>query len=88
MNLPAVELAIQSNHYCHAQKDAGSHPDPKKQTARRKLYVASTICLLFMIGEIIGKAMGELTSDQCRDPEPSVCLSGLKSLTSVQNWGS
>lgn len=61
MNLPAVELAIQSNHYCHAQKDAGSHPDPKKQMARRKLYVASAICLVFMIGEIIGKAMGELT---------------------------
>ncbi|CAO2589466.1 Zinc transporter 2, partial [Lemmus lemmus] len=54
VNLPAVELAIQSNHYCHAQKDAGSHPDPKKQTARRKLYVASAICLVFMIGEIIG----------------------------------
>lgn len=60
MNLPAVELAIQSNHYCHAQKD-GSHPDSKKQMARRKLYVASAICLVFMIGEIIGKAMGELT---------------------------
>ncbi|XP_041508217.1 zinc transporter 2 [Microtus oregoni] len=54
VNLPAVELTIQSNHYCHAQKDAGSHPDSKKQMARRKLYVASAICLVFMIGEIIG----------------------------------
>ncbi|CAO2589465.1 Zinc transporter 2 [Lemmus lemmus] len=61
VNLPAVELAIQSNHYCHAQKDAGSHPDPKKQTARRKLYVASAICLVFMIGEII-EILGALVS--------------------------
>lgn len=59
MNLPSVELAVQSNHYCHAQKDSGSHPDSEKQRARarRKLYVASAICLVFMIGEIIGKAM-------------------------------
>ncbi|XP_055467365.1 proton-coupled zinc antiporter SLC30A2 isoform X1 [Psammomys obesus] len=54
VDLPAVELAVQSNHYCHAQKDSASHPDPKKQSARRKLYVASAICLVFMIGEIIG----------------------------------
>lgn len=59
MDLPAVELAVQSNHYCHAQKDSGSHPDPEKQRARRKLYVASAICLVFMIGEIIGKAVCE-----------------------------
>ncbi|XP_021056455.1 zinc transporter 2 isoform X1 [Mus pahari] len=54
VDLPAVELAVQSNHYCHAQKESGSHPDPEKQRARRKLYVASAICLVFMIGEIIG----------------------------------
>lgn len=57
VDLPAVELAVQSNHYCHAHKDSGSHPDPEKQRARRKLYVASAICLVFMAGEIIGKAM-------------------------------
>lgn len=56
MDLPAVELAVQSNHYCHAQKaSSGSHPDLEKQRARRKLYVASAICLVFMIGEIVGE---------------------------------
>ncbi|EGW10200.1 Zinc transporter 2, partial [Cricetulus griseus] len=54
VDLPAVELAVQSNHYCHAQKDSCSHPDSKRQKARRKLYLASAICLMFMIGEIIG----------------------------------
>lgn len=54
VDLPTVELAIQSNHCCHAQRGAGGHSDPKKQKARRKLYVASAICLVFMIGEIIG----------------------------------
>ncbi|XP_040612320.1 zinc transporter 2 isoform X1 [Mesocricetus auratus] len=54
VDLPAVELAVQSNHYCHAQRDSGSHPDSKRQKAQRKLYVASAICLVFMIGEIIG----------------------------------
>lgn len=54
VNLPSVELAVQSNHYCHAQKNPGSHPDSEKQRARRKLYVASAICLVFMIGEIVG----------------------------------
>uniref|UniRef100_A0A8C5KDY5 Proton-coupled zinc antiporter SLC30A2 n=1 Tax=Jaculus jaculus TaxID=51337 RepID=A0A8C5KDY5_JACJA len=49
-----VELAAQSNHYCHAQKDPDSQLDPKKQRARRQLYVASAICLVFMIGEIVG----------------------------------
>lgn len=57
VDLPAVELAVQSNHYCHAQKASGSHPDLEKQRARRKLYVASAICLVFMIGEIVGKVM-------------------------------
>uniref|UniRef100_Q2HJ10-2 Isoform 2 of Proton-coupled zinc antiporter SLC30A2 n=1 Tax=Mus musculus TaxID=10090 RepID=Q2HJ10-2 len=61
VDLPAVELAVQSNHYCHAQKDSGSHPDPEKQRARRKLYVASAICLVFMIGEII-EILGALLS--------------------------
>uniref|UniRef100_A0A8I5ZUT9 Solute carrier family 30 member 2 n=1 Tax=Rattus norvegicus TaxID=10116 RepID=A0A8I5ZUT9_RAT len=61
VNLPSVELAVQSNHYCHAQKDSGSHPNSEKQRARRKLYVASAICLVFMIGEII-EILGALLS--------------------------
>lgn len=58
VGLPAIELAVESNHYCHAQKGPGSHCDPKKEKARRQLYVASAICLVFMIGEVIGKDFG------------------------------
>ncbi|XP_012606308.2 proton-coupled zinc antiporter SLC30A2 [Microcebus murinus] len=54
LDLQAIELAAQSNHYCHAQKGPGSQGDPKKERARRQLYVASAVCLLFMIGEVIG----------------------------------
>lgn len=55
LDLQAIELAAQSNHYCHAQKGPDSHCDPKKGQARRQLYVASAICLFFMIGEVVGK---------------------------------
>lgn len=55
LDLQAIELATENNHYCHAQKDLDSHWDPKKERARRQLYVASAICLVFMIGEVIGK---------------------------------
>ncbi|XP_003415454.1 proton-coupled zinc antiporter SLC30A2 isoform X1 [Loxodonta africana] len=54
LDLQAIELAVQSNHYCHAQNDPGSHYDPKKERARSQLYVASAICLVFMIGEVVG----------------------------------
>ncbi|KAL2773125.1 zinc transporter 2 isoform 1 [Daubentonia madagascariensis] len=54
LDLQAIELAAQSRHYCHAQKGPGSQCDPKKERARRQLYVASAICLVFMIGEVIG----------------------------------
>ncbi|XP_069333585.1 proton-coupled zinc antiporter SLC30A2 isoform X1 [Eulemur rufifrons] len=54
LDLQAIELAAQSNHYCHAQKGTGSQYDPKKERARRQLYVASTVWLVFMIGEVIG----------------------------------
>lgn len=53
--VPSIELAVESNHYCHAGKGPGSHGDPKKERACRQLYVASAICLVFMIGEIIGE---------------------------------
>ena len=55
LDLQAIELVAESNHYCHAQKGPASHLEPKKERARRQLYVASAICLVFMIGEIVGK---------------------------------
>ncbi|XP_004377147.1 proton-coupled zinc antiporter SLC30A2 isoform X2 [Trichechus manatus latirostris] len=61
LDLQAIELATQSNHYCHAQKEPGSHFDPKRERARRQLYVASAICLVFMIGEVV-EILGALLS--------------------------
>ncbi|KAK2106216.1 hypothetical protein P7K49_015730 [Saguinus oedipus] len=54
LDLQAIELTVESNHYCHAQKGPSVDCDPKKGQARRQLYVASAICLVFMIGEVIG----------------------------------
>lgn len=54
LDLPSIELSVDNNHYCHSQKGPGSHCDPKKEQARRQLYVASAICLVFMIGEVVG----------------------------------
>ncbi|XP_060478414.2 proton-coupled zinc antiporter SLC30A2 isoform X5 [Panthera onca] len=61
LDLQAIELAAESNHYCHAQKGPDSHFDSKKEQARRQLYVASAICLVFMIGEVI-EILGALLS--------------------------
>ncbi|XP_023599209.1 zinc transporter 2 [Myotis lucifugus] len=54
LDLPSIELNVENSHYCHSQKGPGSHGDPKKERARRQLYVASAICLVFMIGEVVG----------------------------------
>uniref|UniRef100_A0A8C6RNU7 Solute carrier family 30 (zinc transporter), member 2 n=2 Tax=Nannospalax galili TaxID=1026970 RepID=A0A8C6RNU7_NANGA len=58
VDLQVVELAASTDHHCHAQD---SHPDLKRQGARRKLYVASAICLVFMIGEVL-EILGALLS--------------------------
>nr|XP_025712705.1 zinc transporter 2 isoform X2 [Callorhinus ursinus] len=61
LDLQAIELVTENNHYCHAQKGPGSHFDPMKERARRQLYVASAICLVFMIGEVV-EILGALLS--------------------------
>uniref|UniRef100_F7IJH8 Solute carrier family 30 member 2 n=1 Tax=Callithrix jacchus TaxID=9483 RepID=F7IJH8_CALJA len=61
LDLQAIELAVESNHYCHAPKSPSSDCDPKKGQARRQLYIASAICLVFMIGEVI-EILGALLS--------------------------
>ncbi|XP_037596608.1 zinc transporter 2 isoform X2 [Cebus imitator] len=61
LDLQAIELAVESNHYCHAQKGPSSDCDSNKGQARRQLYVASAICLVFMIGEVI-EILGALLS--------------------------
>ncbi|KAM6173174.1 proton-coupled zinc antiporter SLC30A2 isoform 2-T2 [Erethizon dorsatum] len=61
LDFQAIEMTAQSNHHCHAQKDPSSHYDPKKERARHQLYVASAVCLVFMIGEVI-EILGALLS--------------------------
>ncbi|CAM2104793.1 proton-coupled zinc antiporter SLC30A2 isoform X1 [Caretta caretta] len=50
----SIELGLPGNQHCHSNWAAGSHYDSEKQRARRKLYIASVICLAFMTGEVIG----------------------------------
>nr|KAF6383669.1 solute carrier family 30 member 2 [Pipistrellus kuhlii] len=59
LDLPSIELPAENSHYCHSQKGPGS--DPRKEQARRQLYVASAICLVFMVGEIV-EILGALLS--------------------------
>uniref|UniRef100_A0A8C0Q780 Proton-coupled zinc antiporter SLC30A2 n=1 Tax=Canis lupus familiaris TaxID=9615 RepID=A0A8C0Q780_CANLF len=46
--------AAPGGHQVRNPKGPASHLEPKKERARRQLYVASAICLVFMIGEIVG----------------------------------
>ncbi|NXA41476.1 ZNT2 protein, partial [Eudromia elegans] len=51
----AVELGAQRGRHCHAPRAA---PGPHgQQRARRKLYVAATVCLVFMVGEAVGGSL-------------------------------
>ncbi|KAM6370972.1 proton-coupled zinc antiporter SLC30A2 isoform 3-T3 [Pluvialis apricaria] len=49
---PALELGTRRSRHCHTQGAAG-HPG-QQQRARRKLYLAAGICLVFMVGEAVG----------------------------------
>ncbi|XP_038614225.1 zinc transporter 2 [Tachyglossus aculeatus] len=50
----AFELAAPSDRHCHDRWSADHHRNEEKDRARRKLYLASAICLVFMIGETVG----------------------------------
>lgn len=80
LNVQTFELAAQNNHYCHAQKGPGGHCDPRNVRARRQLYVASAICLLFMTGEIIGKELSTPQTMVGWFPLPQVFLLYIPSL--------
>ncbi|NXI66853.1 ZNT2 protein, partial [Anseranas semipalmata] len=49
---PALELGARRSRHCHVLGATG-HPS-QQQRARRKLYVAAGICLVFMVGEAVG----------------------------------
>ncbi|XP_040277823.1 zinc transporter 2 [Bufo bufo] len=53
-DLNGIELGHQGNQHCHSSRAQDDWHSTEKERARRKLYVASVVCLLFMIGEVIG----------------------------------
>ncbi|XP_078423315.1 proton-coupled zinc antiporter SLC30A2-like [Cetorhinus maximus] len=40
--------------HCHSNQSSGDHKEVNKANARRRLYLASAVCLVFIIGEVIG----------------------------------
>uniref|UniRef100_A0A8C5IBW4 Solute carrier family 30 member 2 n=1 Tax=Junco hyemalis TaxID=40217 RepID=A0A8C5IBW4_JUNHY len=56
---PALELGTRRGQHCHT-RGHGAHPG-QQQRARRKLYLASGICLFFMVGEAV-EILGALLS--------------------------
>ncbi len=50
----AIELKRPVGTHCHGQK-AAFDESHEKFVAKKKLYIASIVCLIFMIGEVIGK---------------------------------
>lgn len=43
--------------HCHDNSHAQEDREREKKFARKRLYVVSVICLIFMIGEILGKSL-------------------------------
>ncbi|XP_048413689.1 proton-coupled zinc antiporter SLC30A2-like isoform X2 [Stegostoma tigrinum] len=39
--------------HCHSSQSSGDHKDVDKEIARRRLYLASAVCLVFIISEVI-----------------------------------
>lgn len=53
----AIELKRPVGTHCHGSK-AQWEENREKLVAKKKLYIASVVCLVFMIGEVIGKSQG------------------------------
>nr|XP_046228748.1 zinc transporter 2 [Scatophagus argus] len=50
----AIELKQPVGAHCHGAKDLACEDSVDKLMAKKKLYIASAVCLIFMIGEVIG----------------------------------
>ncbi|KAM3602809.1 uncharacterized protein V6R79_011250 [Siganus canaliculatus] len=50
----AIELKRPVGVHCHGSKAASCEDGGDKLLAKKKLYIASAVCLVFMIGEVIG----------------------------------
>lgn len=42
--------------HCHDNSHAQEDREREKKVARKRLYVVSVVCLIFMIGEILGES--------------------------------
>lgn len=51
----ATELKRHVGAHCHLPKTLVGEESGDKLLAKKKLYIASAVCLVFMIGEVIGK---------------------------------
>ncbi len=51
----AIELKQPVGAHCHGTKALACEDSVDKLLAKKKLYIASAVCLIFMIGEVIGK---------------------------------
>ncbi|XP_077193781.1 proton-coupled zinc antiporter SLC30A2 isoform X2 [Paroedura picta] len=60
-DLSAIEMGLKENQHCHSKWSSGNGYDCERDTARRKLYVASAVCLVFMTGEVV-EILGALLS--------------------------
>lgn len=45
--------------HCHDNSQATEDREREKQLARKRLYVVSAVCLVFMIGEILGEGSND-----------------------------
>ncbi|XP_051844122.1 proton-coupled zinc antiporter SLC30A2 isoform X1 [Antechinus flavipes] len=54
LDLQVIGIDSQSNQHCHAQQGPSDPYKCQKERAQRQLYVAATICFVFIIGEVVG----------------------------------
>uniref|UniRef100_A0A8C5RLZ1 Solute carrier family 30 member 2 n=1 Tax=Laticauda laticaudata TaxID=8630 RepID=A0A8C5RLZ1_LATLA len=59
--LSSLELDLKGNLHCHSSWASSNGNNAEQKRARRKLYLASAICLIFMTGEI-AEILGALVS--------------------------
>lgn len=52
-----IELKRRIGAHCHGPKASVCEETGDKLSAKKKLYIASAVCLVFMTGEVIGKKL-------------------------------
>lgn len=75
----AIELKRPVSAHCHGTKALACEDSVDKLMAKKKLYIASAVCLVFMIGEVIGKSLEVQTSWMKENRRSDICISFLQS---------